>query len=180
MSEVDSFFDQEIKAIAIDSQAIALDAARELQADVQRQIRKNFHNPSAAFSRGIEIYEFEEAVYVRLSPILSVHAQPTNLQGKPNLWILLPDGARLGFKRMGQGGFTWDTLKRRYGRQLSFAPVGDGHVVLYRLRGQVFPIYKIQSTVTTKQRIEFYEKAQEIADREGFDYIENDREVGFK
>lgn len=167
MSEVDRFFSSEITAIAVDSRAVARVAAEELFGDVNRQIRQNFRTTSSAFARGVKIYEFKDATYVRLSPILSTHATPTTMQGNPNIWILLPDGARLGFKRMGKG-FNWDTLRRRYGSRLSFAPVGDGHVVLYRDRGSVYAIYKIQSAVKTKQRIEFLEKAEEIGDKYGF------------
>ena len=179
MSNVDQFFNSEVKAIATDSKAIANDAAEELYQDVRRQIRQNFGNPSTAFSKGIKIHEFDSAIYVRLSPILSSHARSTNLRGNPNMWILLPDGARLGFKRIGKG-FNWSTLKRRYGSQLSFAPVADGHVVLYRYQGKAVPIYKIQREVTTKQRIEFYEKAEMIAQRYGMKVIEKEREIGFK
>ena len=183
--KLDSFFDQEIKAIAVESRSTARRAAQELYDDVQRQIRRNFNNKSAAFSRGITIHEFEDAIYVRLSPILSVHAEESRLQGNPNLWILLPDGARLGFKRMGSYGITWDALKRRYGSRLRFAPLGDGHVLLFRSAGGVVPIYKIQSQVRTKQRIEFYEKAQEIANERGLETENNpdrdkNRGVGFK
>ena len=179
MSKID-FFDEEIKAIATDSKAIALLAAEELYDDVQRQIRRNFNNPSAAFSKGIKIHEFDQAVYVRLSPILSSHAVSTPIQGKPTLWILLPDGQRMGFKRMGTGGFSWDALRRRYGSRLSFAAVGDGHVVLYRHNGSVYAIYKIQNQIQTKQRIEFYRKAEEIAERRGLSYdsnVNSDRDV---
>lgn len=179
MAETDQFFDSEIEAIAVDSRAAASRAARELAEDVQRQIRRNFNSPSAAFSRGVKIYEFDNASYVRLSPILSVHAEPTNLRGSPNLWILLPDGERLGFKRIGKG-FNYADLKRRFGTRLSFVGVDDGTVVLYRSEQGVKPIYKIQSSVTTKQRIEFYEKAEAIAEREGFDYERGDRSVGFR
>jgi hypothetical protein len=181
MAEIDNFFDPQIKAIAVDSRAIARSAARELQADVLRQIRRNFRNPSAAFMRGVKVYEYENASYVRLSPILSVHAEPTKLQGNPNLWILLPDGARLGFKRMGKG-FDWSDLKRRFGTKLSFVSVDDGTVVLFRDHGRVTPIYKIQSAVTTKQRIEFYERAEAIADQRGMSYERTDkvREIKFK
>jgi hypothetical protein len=169
MSEIDRFFESEIKAIAVDSRAIASRLAEELQKDVQQQIRSNFTNPSNAFIRGVKVYEFENASYVRLSPILSVYAAETKLRGSPNLWIVLPDGARLGFKRIGKG-FSWSDLKRRFGTRLSFVPVSDGTVVLFRSRSGVVPIYKIQSSVTTKQRIEFYERAEAMADREGLDY----------
>jgi hypothetical protein len=180
MGQTEQFFDPEIKAIASDSKAIAGSAARELQADVMRQIRRNFRNPSAAFMRGVKVYEYENASIVRLSPILSVHAEPTKLQGNPNLWILLPEGARLGFKRIGKG-FNWSDLKRRFGTKLSFVSVDDGTVVLFRATGgTVTPIYKIQSAVTTKQRIEFFEKAEAIADREGFDYNRGDRKISYE
>ena len=169
---VDQFFNSEIKAIATRSKAIANNVAEELYDDVRRQIRQNFRNVSTAFSKGLKIYEYDSATYVRLSPILSSHASPTSLKGSPNLWILLPDGARLGFKRMGKG-FNWDTLRRRYGTRLSFIRVRDGHVVLYRDRGRTFPVYKIQNAVTTKQRIEFYEKAEEIAKDYGFEERED-------
>jgi hypothetical protein len=179
MSQINQFFDQETKAIAVDSRATANRLAVELQQDVFRQIRRNFNNPSAAFSRGVKVYEFENASYVRLSPILSVHAEETKLRGSPNLWILLPDGQRLGFKRIGKG-FSWSDLKRRYGTRLSFVAVDDGHVVLFRSDQGVKPIYKIQSQVTTKQRIEFYEKGEEIAHREGLDYERDGRSAKFK
>ncbi|MEL6493565.1 MAG: hypothetical protein AAFQ41_00395 [Cyanobacteria bacterium J06623_7] len=160
---IDDFFDQETKAIATDSKAIALEAAEELYQEVQRQIRQNFNNPSAAFSKGIKIHEFENAVYVRLNSVLSNHAQSAEIRGNPNLWILLPPGQQLGFNRMGEGGTSWDVLKRRFGSRLAITPVADGYLVFYRTKGQTYPIYKIQQQVKTRQRIEFYEKAEEIA-----------------
>ena len=183
MSQINQFFNEHSIAIAVDSRAIASRLAVELQEDVFRQIRRNFSNPSAAFSRGVKVHEFETASYVTLSPILSVHAEspltPRNsggtkggIKGSPNLWILLPDGQRLGFKRIGKG-FSWSDLKRRFGTRLSFVSVDDGSVVLFRSDQGVKPIYKIQSSVTTKQRIEFYEKAEAMAHREGLDYERN-------
>lgn len=164
MAEVDRFFDEETRAIAVESGAIARRAAEKLRDDVQRQIKENFKNPSAAFMRGVKVYDADDGSgsYVRLSPILSAHAEPVEIKGNPNLWILLPDGARLGFKRIDKG-FNWDVLKRRYGTKLSFVAVADGHIVLYRSPQGVKPIYKIQSVVKSKQRIKFYEKAEEIA-----------------
>lgn len=170
MSKVDRFFDEEIKAIAVDSSAIAYSSAEELYEDVKRQIRRNFSNPSSAFVKGLKLYQFDNASYVRLSPILSSHAEKTRIKGKPNLWILLPDGVRLGFRRIGKG-FNWNDLKRRYGTRLSFVPAGDGHVVLYRDRRGVYPIYKIQPQVITKQRIEFFESARSIAAKNNFKEI---------
>lgn len=175
---VRNFFDEEITAIAVDSRKAANRAARELADDVQRQIRRNFSNPSAAFSKGVKVHEFEFASYVTLSPILSVHAEETKLDGKPNLFILLPDGKRLGFSRIGKG-FSWDDLKRRFATRLSFVRVDDGTVVLFRSEQGVKPIYKIQSSVTTKQRIEFYERAEAIAEREGFTYERKGRSAKF-
>ena len=161
--QTDRFFDDSLKQLEMDSRAATKSAARELERDVRDQIRRKFKNPSSAFMRGLKVHDFEGGSYVRLSPILSVHAEATELRGNKNVWILLPEGKRLGFQRMGEGGFNWDTLKRRYGTRISFVPVGDGHVVLYRFKNRTVPIYKIQPSVTTKQRINFYGKAEEIA-----------------
>lgn len=164
MIKTDKFFDESLKQIKIDSRTATRDAARELERDIQDQIRSKFKNPSTAFMRGVKVHDYEGGSYVRLSPILSVHAEATELKGNPKLWILLPEGKRLGFQRMGDGGFNWDILKRRYGTRISFVPVSDGHVVLYRFKNRTVPIYKIQSAVATKARIDFYNRAQNIAD----------------
>jgi hypothetical protein len=166
MTEIDKFFDDAFLQVKLDSRVAVREAARELEADVKRQIRRNFRNPSIAFQRGLKVHDYEYASYVRLSPILSAHAQKIKIEGNPNLWILLPDGARLGFKRIGKG-FSWTELKRRYGSRLSFVPVSDGSVVLFRSNSGFVPIYKIQRSVETTQRIEFYEKATEIASKYG-------------
>lgn len=163
MNEVNRFFDDGLKQLKLDSSLATREAARELERDVKRQIRRNFNSPSLAFQNGVKVHDYDGGSYVRLSPILSVHAEEKKLQGSPNLWILLPEGQKRGFKRMGTSGFNWTTLKRRYGTKLSFVPVADGHILLFRDGSRVVPIYKIQQTVTTKQRIEFYEKAEEIA-----------------
>lgn len=162
VTKVDRFFEREYQTIQLESSSVAERAGYELQADIQRQIKRNFTNPSIAFMRGVKVSVFESASYVRLSPILSSYAQDITVEGSPNLWILLPDGLRLGFKPIGKG-FNWDTLKRRYGTKLSFVPVTDGTVVLYRLpSGAVKPIYKLQHSVKREQKIEFFEAAEKV------------------
>ena len=175
MGEVDQFFRENLQQITIDSAATAAQAARELESEIKRQIRRKFNNPSQAFLRGVRVHEFEGGAYVRLSPLLSTHAEPTKQQGNPNLWILLPDGERLGFKRMGTNGFNWDFLKSRYGNKLSFVAVSDGHVVLFCSDSGVVPIYKIQNQVTTKQRIDLDGAAQKVADSYQADYLKDGR-----
>lgn len=179
MDSVDRFFDGELLQLKLDSRAVTREAARELEQDVQRQIRRNFKSYSVAFMRGLKVHDYEGGSYVRLSPILSSHAEPTKIEGSPNLWILLPQGKKLGFKKIG-AGFNWTTLKRRYGTRISFAKLNDGHVVLFKSsNGVVVPIYKIQQTVETKQRIEFYEKAEEIASSYGTTSRRDGRQVDF-
>ena len=173
MAAVDRFFNDEIKAIAVSSKAIASRLAEELQEDVLRQIRRNFSNPTTAFAKGVKIYHFETASYVRLNPLLSSFAQDTTIEGNPNLWILLPDGARLGFKRIGKG-FNWSDIKRRYGNKLRFVKVTGGSVLLYRTpQGDVKPIYKLQRSVDRKQKIEFFEAAERIANENNLEVIED-------
>jgi hypothetical protein len=161
VNDIDRFFDEALRQTKLDSRAFFRGAARELEADIRRQIRRNFSSPSIAFMRGVRVHDYEDGSYVRLSLALSNHAERQEIKGNPNLWILLPEGARLGLKRMG-AGFDWNALKRRYGNNLSFAPVSDGDVVLFRSPRGVVPIYKIQKNVATKQKIEFYEKAEKV------------------
>ena len=161
--DVDRFFAEELKTIKLNFRAATSTAARELETEVKRQIKTNFNNPSRAFARGIKVYDFDNGSVVRLSPLLSAHAQPSLIESDRNLWILLPDGAKNGFKRISPS-FNWTTIKRRYGNRLSFVPVRDGHVLLFRQsNGRVVPIYKLQSSVDRPQRIKFYEAAEEIA-----------------
>ncbi len=165
MSEVDRFFERELREMSLESREATHQAARELAADIARQIKHKFANPSLAFQRGVKVHHFKNGSYVRLSPILSAHAEAQEIQGNPNLWILLPEGQKRGFKRISPG--YWNILQTRYGRNLSIVPVSDGHVVLYRSSSGVVPIYKIQSTVNSKPKIDFYSKAEEIAQKYG-------------
>ena len=160
MSEVNKFFDSEITTIKLESKQAVMEAARELEQDIQSQIKKNFVNPSAAFLAGVKVYDFENASYVRLSPLLSSFAEPQKVTGNPNLWILLPTGAKLGFKRL-NASFSYPDLKRRYGSRLSFIPINNGHAVLYRQpNGVVTPVYKLQKFVTRTQKINLYDAAK--------------------
>ena len=163
MSQVDRFFEEELREIGLESREATHKAARELAADITRQIKQKFANPSLAFQRGVKVHEFKSGSYVRLSTILSAHAEEKEIMGNPNLWILLPEGQRRGFKRLSPG--YWNVLQARYGQNLAIVPVNDGHVVLYRSRSGVVPIYKIQSTVNSKPKIDFYSKAEEIANK---------------
>ena len=160
MSDVDRFFAEEVTNIQLESKQAVRQAARELERDIQSQIKKNFSNPSTAFMAGVRVYDFANASYVRLSPLLSSFVEDKTIKGNPNLWILLPSGAKLGFKRL-SSSFSYTDLKRRYGSRLSFVPVRNGHVVLYRQpSGTVTPIYKLQKAINSYQKIDLYGAAQ--------------------
>ncbi|MEM9273793.1 MAG: hypothetical protein AAGA80_12620 [Cyanobacteria bacterium P01_F01_bin.143] len=163
MGETERFFAEELREIELESREVAHQAARELAADVIRQIKQKFNSSSLAFQRGVRVHKFKDGAYVRLSPILSAHAQVQRIRGQANLWILLPEGKRLGFKRMNRSYWSW--VQSRHARNLSFVTVSDGQVVLFRSSSGVVPIYKIQQAITTKQKIDFYGKAEEIASK---------------
>lgn len=167
MGEVDKFFSDEIRAIKAQGKARARKASVDLQKSIDRSIRKNFNNPNASFARGVKIYDFSRGSTVRLSPLLSTFAKDRTVRGTPNLWILLPEGEKLGFKRIGKN-FNWNTLKRRYGTKLSFVEVQGGVIVLYRSRQGIKPVYKIQQTVQSKQKIKFYSEGVRIGEQYGF------------
>lgn len=167
VNEIDRFWREEEKILKLNSRAATKEAARLLEAEVKRQIKTSFSNPSKAFINGVKVYDFDNSSIVRLSPILSAHAEAKTIKSDKYLWILLPDGARNGFRRISPG-FNWTTIKRRYGTRLSIVAVDNGHVVLFRQSsGQIVPIYKLQPSVNQSQKIEFYEAATKIADRYG-------------
>lgn len=123
---------------------------------VKGQVDRNFKT-SKRLKKGVKMYgrydEDETVASVRLSPILSGHAEKRIISGNPSIWILLPDGERLGFKRMSSGG--WDKFQSRYRDRLFYQKVADGTVIVYRhSNGSNYAIYKIQSAVMTRQRLD--------------------------
>lgn len=157
MSEADRFFENELYTLRLESQEAVRSAADELRANLQKEFRSKVGWQPQSLARGIKVYHFENASYVRLNPALSSYAQRVSIRGNPNLWILLPDGERLGFKRIGEGN-GWRELKARWGSRIFF----HNEVVIFRHQtGRNFAIYKLQKQVDTQLRVDLNKLANE-------------------
>ncbi len=154
-------YDRAIEEMQSSNNRAAQNAARELRDRIYSQIEENFD--SNKFFNSVYVKDFETSSTVTLSPLLASFAQSQIIKGDPNLWILLPDGERLGFKRLNAN--YWKTLKPFFGKSLFYSKVPDGTVVIFRLSdGRNYAVYKIQSQLKREQKIEFWETAEQVAD----------------
>ena len=158
MSEVDLFFNTELATLRLESAEAVRSAADELRAKLQEEFRQKLGWKAQNLARGIKVYHFETASYLRLNPVLSAQAQRVSIRGNPNLWILLPDGERFGFKRISQNN-TWRDLKARWGSRIFF----HNDVVIFRHKsGRNYAIYKLEKQVDSKPRVDLDSLAKEI------------------
>jgi hypothetical protein len=170
---IKEFFESETRNLGDATRAVVRQSARQLKSTMAKQLRQNFRSSGSAqskgFQRGVKIYDLESdltrgpASYVRLGKIQSLYQEGATLRGEPNLIILLPEGERLGFKRISKGN-PWRTVWEKWGRVLQLARVSDGTVVLYRFQGKLTPVYKIQASVTVPKRLTFFEEGEKLAD----------------
>jgi|GEM_PF-5615293 len=154
-SESESFFRDELATLYAESQEAVQSAADELRGELRREFARKLNISSEAVERGIKVYHFERASYVRLNPFLASFAQRLSIRGNPNLWILLPDGKRLGFKRIDKKN-SWRHLKAKYGSKLRFSH----NVLIYRhTDNRNYAIYKLEKVRNTKKVIDLEELA---------------------
>ena len=130
------------------------EAARKLQKGLQEQARSRLRGGST-LSKGFRFYEITGGAIVSLGRLQSIFATPggTTIEGQGYLWILTPEGAILGFKRIGKGN-TYTDLKRKYGNDLFIRKNGSGGVVLYRKNGRLYAVYILKKQVHVPQKIE--------------------------
>lgn len=131
------------------------EAARKLQKGLQQQARSRLRG-GGSLSKGFRVYEITGGAIVSLGRLQSVFATPggTTIQGSKYLWILTPEGAALGFKRIGKGN-TYTDLKRKHGNDLFIRENSrGGGVVLYRKNGRLYPVYILKKQVHVPQKIE--------------------------
>lgn len=159
-------FEDEARSLASATRAALGSAARKLQREAESQIRRNFKPRSKTKGSfgSIKSYDLATSSRVSIKPgYLQAFAEGKTIRGKPTLIILLPDGERLGFKRISRSN-SWLSVWQRIHKKARLAGVGDGLVVLYRHRGRSLPIYKFQKQTTTPKLISLGAKAKALAD----------------
>ncbi len=162
---IEAFFESETRKLEQDTTAALEEVAEDLKQSVLRQTKSKFRSTGKSFKNGVKIYNYPAASYVRLSKVLSAHAEKTIIKGQPNLWIRLPDGERFGFKRIGARGESWSSLKRKWGNRIFIVKANDGHVVVlnHPRDNRNYAIYKLQQQIETKPRINFFGEAERLA-----------------
>lgn len=165
--------EDEARRLEASTRAAVGSAARKLQREAESQIRRNFKRKSNNGSFGsVKSYDLATSSRVSLKPgYLSAFAEGKTIRGKPTLIILLPDGERLGFKRISRRN-SWPSVWQRIHKKSRLAGVGDGLVVIYRHRGRDYAIYKFQKQTTAPKLISLGAKAEVLAD-EMPDFINN-------
>ncbi|NJK40568.1 MAG: hypothetical protein HC934_02895 [Acaryochloridaceae cyanobacterium SU_2_1] len=165
------FFRAEIKNIdAASSSAIKI-AASALQRETRKQLRANFKKgpgSSGSFHRAVKIKNLPSkaglgpAAYVSLGvPFMRIFEEGGTVRGRSgNLIILLPEGERMGFRRITKGN-PWPRVWQRISKAAFVMAKSDGSLVLYR----GVPIYKIQLQVQLPKKISFYKLAEEIGNQ---------------
>lgn len=135
-------------------------AAKNLSHEAQQQIKRNFKS-TAGFG-SVKTYDLKSSSVVSIKPsFLSAFAEGKTLRGKSTLIVLLPDGERLGFKRISKNN-TWASVWQKIHNRAHLVGVGDGIVVVYSYRGKNYAIYKFQKSVTVPKLISLGAKAEAI------------------
>ena len=150
MVELDNFFNTELETLRLESQEAVRSAADSLRLKLHQEFKQKLGWRSPNLNQGIKVYHLEAASYVRLNPVLSSFAERVRIRGNPDLWILLPDGERLGFKRIGQGN-SWRDLKAKWGSRIFFH---NNVVIFCAQNGRNYAIYKLQKQVESRPRID--------------------------
>lgn len=167
-------FDDEVRRLEAATRAAVSSAARKLQREAESQIRHNFKpkNKTKGSFGSVKFYDLATSSRVAISPgYISAFAEGKTIRGKPTLIILLPDGERLGFKRISRRN-SWPSVWQRIHKKARLVGVGDGLVVLYQHRGKNYAIYKFQKQTTAPKLISLGAKAEALAD-EIPDFINN-------
>lgn len=141
-------------------------SARRLKRTAEAEIRNNFKPAKNKGSFGsVKVYDLPNSSRISLRPgYLEAFEEGKTIRGKPTLIILLPDGERLGFKRIGKSN-SWASVWQRIHKKARLVGVGDGLVVVYQHRGKSYAIYKFQKQTTAPKLISLRAKAKAIADK---------------
>lgn len=168
------FFRAELKNLDSATKAVLKSTAKSTERQIKREIRRSFKKgpdrTKGGFFKAVRVYDFGPrgslgpASIVRLSvPFMRAFEEGSTASGKPNLIILLPDGARLKYKRISKGNTwrdVWRDLKSKHARIIK---VANGFVVAVEHQGRSRAIYKIQRQVRIPKKISVLKIAEKLA-----------------
>jgi hypothetical protein len=165
------FFRQKEKDLTAATLAAYKVGAEKLKKDTMQELRQNFKKSrnSAGFFKAVSAkagLSQRGNPYARVSmkiKFMEIFQTGGTIKGNPWLIILLPDGAKLGFKRITKGNpwkSVWESIKSR----ASLIKVADGILIAYKKNRTKILIYKLQKSVTVSKKLTFLERGQAIFD----------------
>jgi hypothetical protein len=174
---INAFFKAQVKNLETATAIGIKTTATKLKNETKKQLRQQFNVRNSSFAKSVKVYNLSArgalgpASYVRLGiPWIGIFEEGGEVTGKSNLLILLPEGAKLGFKRIKPG--QWGAFWERNRANLFTKKVSDGTIVYFKKEEKVYPIYKFQKSVNLRKRLSFYETAEALSD-EMADLISN-------
>lgn len=168
------FFSAQIKDLNSATRAVIRASARQFKQEIVKQVKRNFKrgtNSNGSFFKAFKIYDLESdatrgpASYVRAGvPFMMVFQDGATITNKKSdfLIVLLPQGEKLGFKRISKGN-PWHKVWAQFGNFFAVRKVGQGLLYTYEYRGKSTPVYFFTKSVTLKKRLSFFEPAELIA-----------------
>jgi predicted RNA-binding protein YlxR (DUF448 family) len=177
---LEKFFKAEVQNIEAATEAVIQANARALKRKTLREISKFKKGPqtNAGFFRAVKIYDLASngtqgpASYVRLGvPFIGVFQEGDRIAGKPNLAILLPSGAAMGFRRVGTAighpeSWTnvWERMKRVSDNgQVRIFKGPKGNLVAILKQGQWRGVYFMTRQVTVPKKLSVFETAEALS-----------------
>jgi hypothetical protein len=166
---IKQYFAAQVKNLETATAIAIKTTAQKLGAETKRQLRTFKRGPGASggFQKAVKVYNLPQsgargpASYVRLGvPWIGIFQEGGTVTG--NLIILLPEGAKLGFKRIKKGA--WDLFVRQQGANIVPKKVGTAVIIFFKKNKSLVPIYKIQKSVRLPKKLTFYENAEVLAD----------------
>lgn len=174
--EIEAFLNSQVGDVTRSLIKIFKDRGSALKQAIKGQLRQNFKSgrspQSAGFFNAVKQYDLQPsaslgpATFVRLGvPFISIFEEGGTIAAQGKFLIsLLPDGKRLGFKRISKG-YPYEAVYSKFKKQINLVKLGDGSIlVLFKqLNGISVPIYKFQKQVKLPKLISFFDQADRIA-----------------
>lgn len=155
-----NFFDLEARKLQAAARTEISHSAQTLYRATRTEIVTRFKSKKSKF--GVKVYDGEDNSRVVLSPaFMKAFALGKTIQSRNSLIVLLPDGERLGFKRISPNN-TWQEVWRRIQKKCNLASANDGIVVLFNYQGKKHPIYKFQKAVKAPKLLSIQQTATKL------------------
>ena len=159
------FFRSAVQNLSAASEAVVKSRAEALKRVTQAELKSNFKRRVG----GVKVYplpprgDLGPAAYVSVKPqFLRLFEDGGTVQSKGKLLvILLPEGARLKFKRPGKGG--WGRIWAANQHRFRLVPANGGYLVLCRVsKRREVPVYFLGRQATVRKRLNFGANAAKL------------------